>query len=140
MEEIVRNCLGIRVGAAFRSIDRYFNRLYLPLGINHAHGQVLACLMQEGELRMGAIAERTGLAASSVSRRVKELCRRKLVRLRKDPEDMRTQVLTLAKRGAALREPLLAIIERANARIRRDVPEEDLIGLERACDLMARLR
>ena len=140
MEDLVRQCLGFRVGAAFRSIDRYFNRLYLPLGLSHAHGQALACLIQEKELRIGAIAERTGLEASTVSRLVKELGRRRLVRRRTDPEDARAQIVSLATRGEALREAVAAVIAKANARLRRDLPEEDRLGLERACEIMARLR
>ncbi len=140
MEDLVRHCLGFRVGAAFRSLDRYFTRLYLPLGLSHAHGQVLACVMLEKETRIGAIADRTGLEPSTVSRLVKELSRRRLVRRRSDPEDARAHILALAKRGEAMRDAVAAVIAKANARIRRDMPEEDRIGLDRACELMARLR
>jgi len=136
VEDLVRQCLGFRVGAAFRSLDRYFTRLYQPLGLSHAHGQALACLLQEEEVRIGTIAERTGLDASTVSRLVKELCRRRLVRRRPDPEDARAHILCLAKRGKAMRDAVAAVIAKANARIRRDVPEADLIGLERACEIM----
>ena len=41
MEDPIRECVGFRLAAAHRRLDRLFNRTYERIGLSHAHGQVL---------------------------------------------------------------------------------------------------
>ena len=104
--DLIRDCLGFRISAAYRRVDRLFNRALRRLGISYAHGQVLMCLLQDGPMRAADVADRTGFERSTVSRLVKELSRRKLVRRLPHPADGRARLLEPAKRGEALRVAL----------------------------------
>jgi DNA-binding MarR family transcriptional regulator len=139
VDDLVRGCLGFRLGSAYRRVDRMFNRAFRSVGLAHAHGQVLACLLQEGEMRARDVASRTGFDQSVVSRLVRELGRRKLVRRKRDPDDGRSMLLRPSRRAEALREPIRRLLERVNGRLRRDLAQADLEGFERVTDVMARL-
>ena len=127
------------MGSAYRRIDRLFNRAFAKVGLSHAHGYLLTCLLQAGEVRVADLARQTGFEQSTVSRLVKELARRKLVRRRKDPDDGRAQLLSPGARGEALRADIERLLQRANERLVREMPGADLEGLLRAAEIMDRL-
>lgn len=139
MEDLLRDCLGFRIGSAYRRVDRHFNRAFGRIGLTHAHGYVLTCLLAGGEQRMAEVARRTGFEQSTVSRLVKELSRRKLVRRRKDPEDGRALLLRPGTRGEALRPEIEAILRRTDSRVRKDLVQADIEGLLNATEIMDRL-
>lgn len=135
----MRGCLGFRMGSAYRRVDRLFNRAFAGIGLTHAHAQVLACLLQDGEMRPKDVAARTGFDQSVVSRLSRELGRRRLLRRRRDPDDGRAMLLRPAARAEVLREPLVRLVERVNGRLRRDLAEADLEAFERVTAVMGRL-
>ncbi len=139
MEDPLRQCVGFRLGAVYRRVDRIFNRAYEELGVSHAHAQILLCLQGQGELRAADLATRTGLDSSTVSRLVKELCRRKLVKRRPAPADGRSQLLSTATRTERFCQRLLEHHRRINARLRREMSDADLEALFRMADLLDRL-
>ena len=129
----------MRIGSAFRRVDRLFNRTFDAIGLGNAHAQVLLCLLQEGELRVVDVAALTGFEASTVSRLTRELGRRKLIHRRHDPHDGRVRLLRPAKRGLALRGDLVRLQARVNFRLRRDLTEADLEGCLRTMAALDRL-
>ena len=137
--DLLRDCLALRLGAAGRRVDRLFDRAFKPLGISWAHGQILSCLLSEGPLRVADVAQRTGFEASTVSRLVQELNRRKLVRSRKHPTDGRARLLTPATRGEALRKAINRIHVKLNAQLRRELTDDDLEGFAQTTAVMVRL-
>ncbi|MFQ5845960.1 MAG: MarR family winged helix-turn-helix transcriptional regulator, partial [Planctomycetota bacterium] len=70
MDDLTRSCLGFRLSAVYRRVDRLFNRAYGPLGLPYAHAQILLCLLGAGELHARDLAARTGYDSSTVSRLV----------------------------------------------------------------------
>ncbi len=137
--DLIRDCLGFRVSAAQRRVDRLFSRAFRPLGISFAHGQILMTLLQDGPMRIADVARKTGFEPSTVSRLVKELNRRKLVRSRKHPTDGRARMLEAGTRGEALRQEIEQIHHRLNAELRRDLGEDDLEGFAQTTAVMVRL-
>ena len=137
--DLIRDCLGFRISSAYRRVDRMFNRALKGLGISHAHGQVLLCLLQDGPMLAKDVAERTGFDRSTVSRLVKELGRRKLVRRIKHPEDGRARLLEPAKRGEAIRNDLRDIQRQINADLRKQLPDADIEGFRNVTEVMDRL-
>ncbi len=135
----MRECISFRIGSAHRRVDRFLNRAFARIGLTHAHGQLLAYLLAEGELRVTDLSARSGFEQSTVSRLVRELSRRRLVRRRKNPEDGRSQLWSPARRGLALRDEIEALLQRANDRLRRDLPDADLTGLLNASEILDRL-
>lgn len=139
MDDVLRECLGFRMGSAYRRVDRLFNRAFARIGLTHAHGHVLACLLQGGELRARDIARLTGFEQSTVSRLLKELARRKLLRRRRDPDDGRSHLLSAGARAKALKDDIDHLLSRTDERLRRELPRADVDGLLRAADIMDRL-
>jgi DNA-binding MarR family transcriptional regulator len=139
VDDLLRECLGFRLGSAYRRVDRLFNRAFARIGLTHAHGHVLTCLLRAGELRAKDIAKLTGFEQSTVSRLLKELARRKLVRRRRDPDDGRSHLLSAGARAQALSDDIEHLLRRADERLRRELPRADVDGLLRAADIMDRL-
>ena len=123
------DCLGLRLGAAFRRIDRLFNRGYARLGLTHAHAQVLLTILRSGPLRASAVARETGFEPSTVSHLLQELSRKRLVLRRRDPDDARALLLRPSTKAVRLQPDLLAMERRLNERLLRGLAEEDLRGL-----------
>lgn len=136
MEDQIRDCLGFRISSAYRRVDRLFNRSLKSLGVSHAHAQILVCLLQDGEMRLQDVARRTGLDPSCVSRFVKELGRRRLVRRRKDPDDGRAILVRPAARANALRGAIARVQDRLNARLRRELARADLDAFDRVTQVL----
>jgi DNA-binding MarR family transcriptional regulator len=139
VDDLLRECLGFRLGSAYRRVDRLFNRAFRRIGLTHAHGYVLTCLLQAGELRARDVARLTGFEQSTISRLVRELARRKLVRRRRDPDDGRSRLLSAGARAEALRDDIEHLLRRADERVRRELPQADVDGLLRAAEVMERL-
>ncbi len=139
MEELLRECLGFRLGAACRRADRLFNRTLKKTGLSYAHAYVLACLFARGEMRALDLARQTGFETSTVSRLLLDLSRRKYVRRRPHPEDRRAVPHRAAARGEALRAEIDRLVRHADERLRREVTQADLAGVFRMIETMDRL-
>jgi DNA-binding MarR family transcriptional regulator len=139
VEELLRECLGFRIGAACRRVDRLFNRTLRKTGLSHAHAYVLACLLARGELRARDLARQTGFETSTVSRLLLHLSRRKFARRRPHPEDRRAVLYRASPRGEALRAEIERLARHADERLRRDVTQADLAGALRVIEIMDRL-
>jgi len=139
VEELLRECLGFRLGGAYRRADRHFNRALKPTGLSSAHVLVLACLLAKGEQRAIDLARLTGFESSTVSRLVRDLARRKYVRHRPNPDDARSRLYRPSTRGESLRAEIERIVRRADERLRRDMTEADVTGLLHAIEVMDRL-
>jgi len=139
VEELLRECLGFRMGAAYRRADRLFNRTLRPTGLSSAHALILACLLGSGEQRMRDLARRTGFESSTVSRLVRDLARRKYVRHRPNPEDGRSNLYRAAARGEALGAEIERLVRHADERLRREPTEADLAAMLRVLEIMDRL-
>ena len=139
MDDVLRECLGFRLGSAYRRVDRLFNRAFARIGLTHAHGYILTCLLHAGELRARDIAKLTGFEQSTVSRLLKELVRRKLVRRRRDPDDRRSHLLSAGARAKALKDDIEHLLRRVDERLRRELPQADVLSILRAAEVMERL-
>lgn len=129
MQDPIGNCVGFRLAAAHRRLDRLFNKMYEPIGLSHAHAQILISLFERGPARMTDIAADTGLSHSTVSRLTKELSRHRYLRREKDPTDGRAQLLSPGKRAASLKSELYRIQESTNAHVRREIADADIAHL-----------
>jgi DNA-binding MarR family transcriptional regulator len=135
----MQDCLPFRLASAYRRVDRIVNRGLAPLELTHAHGHLLVCLFQHGEMRLIDLARRTGLEPSTVSRLTRNLSDRKLVRRRGDPKDGRAHLLRVAARAKVIRADLERVMRRADERLRRSLTTADLRAFLSAADIMDQL-
>jgi DNA-binding MarR family transcriptional regulator len=139
VEELLRECLGFRLGGAYRRTDRLLNRALRPTGLSSAHALVLASLLAKGEQRVQDLARSTGFEDSTVSRLVRDLARRRYVRHRPKPDDARSRLYRPSARGESLRAEIERIVRRTDERIRREMTQADLASMFHAIEIMDRL-
>lgn len=139
VEPPLSGCIGFRLGATHRRVDRLFNRAYKPLGLDYPQAQILLCLLDEGLLHAHDLAGRTGYDPSTVSRLVRELVRRKLVSRKPDPDDGRKRLLAPAKRARKLQPRMAQIQERVNDRLLRTLVRRDVDGFLNLAEVLERL-
>ena len=137
VEDPLRDCMGFRLGAAWRRLDRLFNRSYAALDLSHAHAQVLLCVLERGEIRMAEIVPLTGLSQPTVSRLAADLSERRYLRRKPDPHDRRARVLAPAKRAERIAHELRRLQQLVDARLRTGLAAEDFEELRRMLDLIA---
>ena len=129
--------MGFRLGAAWRRLDRLFNRMYQPLGISHAHAQVLLCVLEREEIRMADIVPLTGLTQPTISRLAAYLSKHRYIRRQKDPNDARSTLLSPAKRAKSLRSELERLQVVVDQLVHKKLAEPDAEELRLMLDLIA---
>ena len=137
MQDPIGECVGFRLAAAHRRLDRLFNRTYQAIGLGHAHAQILICIFEHGEARLTRIAADTGLSPSTVSRLTKELARHRYLRRKPDPTDGRAQLVSAGKRAITLKSELYRLQAAVNARLRHEIADADIARLLEVLGLLA---
>jgi len=137
VKDPIGECVGFRLAATHRRLDRLFNRTYDAIGLGHAHAQILISLLERGSARMTEIAADTGLSQSTVSRLSKELSRHRWVCRKSDPTDGRAQILSPAKRAMGVKPELYRLQRQLNARLRHEIPDADIARLFEVLKLIA---
>jgi len=137
LEDPLRGHLGLRLGAAWRRLDRLCNRAYGAMELTHAHAQVLLCVLDRGEVRMADVVPLTGLTQSTVSRLAADLSHRRYLRRRPDPADGRSQLLAPSRRTLRIGPDLRRIRDQLEEDLRRDLVGADPDALRALLDLIA---
>jgi DNA-binding MarR family transcriptional regulator len=107
-----------------------------PLGLSSRQWRVMMLLNRFGPSTSGAIAARSPLDPSQVSRVSYELADKGLISMQADPQDRRKQTLALTASGIELlREGLVQSIRRQR-RLRDCLPGEDYTAFDRALDAL----
>jgi DNA-binding MarR family transcriptional regulator len=126
-----QHCLYFTAGGLAREMSRLAEGCFAPVGVNPTQGLALLCIDDEPGIRPSVIAERLGLAASTITRVVDALETRGFVESRSQG---RLQSLCATAAGAAtagrVTEAWKALHERYAA----------ALGREFADDLCARIR
>ncbi|MHC4938301.1 MAG: MarR family winged helix-turn-helix transcriptional regulator [Planctomycetota bacterium] len=137
MEDPLRDCMGFRLGAAWRRLDRLFNRAYSILDLSHAHAQVLLCVLERREIRMADIVPLTGLTQPTVSRLAADLSKHRYLRRVPDPTDARAKLLSPSKRAERVAPELRRLQDLVDTTLRREFAEEEFAELRALLDLIA---
>jgi DNA-binding MarR family transcriptional regulator len=119
--------INIRAGQHWtqRLFDLSLNEWWL-LAVTQAHEPV----------RAGDMAELLVMDKSQLSRLIKSLVARKLIKSTPDPDDARATILGLTPKGAALFDKILAEVLRRNENVLAPLSPEEVLHLS---DLLARL-
>ncbi|WGH77394.1 MarR family winged helix-turn-helix transcriptional regulator [Jannaschia ovalis] len=134
-------------GPSLRSIGRQLNfatgrmnalcqRLLEPHELSLPQWVVLSCLWREGDLTVGALAERVGTGLPAMSRIVDRMVARDLVTRHRDATDRRATIVGLTEKGRAL-DHLRDFHERVNAVLLDGLSERERAA---AFDLLTRMQ
>jgi DNA-binding MarR family transcriptional regulator len=98
------NRAGVRIGLAFaRDIE--------PLGVTLPMWRVMVALWEDGDRRLGDIAERTSIDISTLSRLLVSLQRKQFIVRRRSGTDGRALSVSLTDKGRAMTERIIPIAQ-----------------------------
>jgi DNA-binding MarR family transcriptional regulator len=106
-------CLGIRKTA--RHVARRYDDAFRPLGITSGQFSILAALLRDEPVALGALADVLGMDRTTLNRNLKPLDGDKLVATTASKDDRRVRGLVLTAKGRSLLDKAIPIWRKAQA-------------------------
>ncbi|WP_342235356.1 MarR family winged helix-turn-helix transcriptional regulator [Inquilinus sp. OTU3971] len=126
---IARTCLCQRIQRAGRIIGRRFDEAFRSLGINNWQFSVLAALRQLRSPTIGELAETLGMDRTTLTKNLKPLSRRELLRVSTDEHDARARRVTLTEAGGEILAGAKEGWHQAQRAVAAGIPPEELAQL-----------
>lgn len=126
---IVRTCLCRHIQRAGRIIGRRFDEAFRSLGINNWQFSVLVALRQFPSPTIGELAEGLGMDRTTLTKNLKPLSRRELLRVSTDEHDARARRITLTAAGEEILASAGEGWHRAQRAVTAGIPPEELAQL-----------
>ncbi len=105
-------CVVTNIEQAYRNLERVYERMVSPLGLNVLEWYALRALYHHDGLSASQLAAQVCRHPSSMTALLDRMEQKGLVRRRVAPEDRRSVQIFLTEQGQALREGVLAVAER----------------------------
>jgi len=121
--EMVVTCPGALSRLAARRITQFLDRELAPTGISSAQLALLAQIAAADDDTLGALAERSGLEQSTLSRNLRTLENAGLIEIAAVENDLRRRAAWLTETGARRLEAAIPVWRKAQAKV------ADLIAL-----------
>jgi len=116
---IVETCSGINSRLAGRRITQFLDKRLAGTGLSASQLGLMAQIAVSSDDTLGALAVRTGLDQSTLSRNLRGLEREDLVEIAIVEEDLRRRAVWLTEKGARTLEAAIPVWRRANAALAR---------------------
>lgn len=126
---IVRTCLCQRIQRAGRIIGRRFDEAFRSLGINNWQFSVLVALRQLRSPTIGELAETLGMDRTTLTKNLKPLSRRELLRVSTDEHDARARRVALTKAGEEILADAKDGWHQAQRAVTAGIPPEEFAQL-----------
>jgi DNA-binding MarR family transcriptional regulator len=117
--EVVRVCAGMNVRLAARRITRFLDERMQGTGLSVAQFGLMAHIAAAGDDTIGALAERSGLDQSTLSRTLRHLERAGLIEIAVVEKDLRRRAVWLTEAGARRLAASIAAWRQAHAALSR---------------------
>jgi DNA-binding MarR family transcriptional regulator len=115
--ELVETCAGSNSRLAARRITQFLDRELAEAGLSVAQLGLMARIAAAADDTLGALAHRTGLEQSTLSRNLRALEGQGLVEIATVEADLRRRTVWLTETGARRLEAAIPIWRRAHARL-----------------------
>src|SRR5262245_51494947 len=112
---VVENCAGLNIRLAARRITRFLEARMYEAGLSLAQFGLMAHIAAAGDDTIGALAERTGLDQTTLSRNLRTLERAGLCEIAIVEMDLRRRAVWLTEKGARRLEATIPAWRRAHA-------------------------
>ncbi|UUX49049.1 MarR family winged helix-turn-helix transcriptional regulator [Nisaea acidiphila] len=132
------NCLVLKTRRAARSITRRYNRLDLPLDLSAPQILLLFSISGGGFESVSALAERTAIERSALTRNLKVLRKKGLISSEAEGRG-RAQRVELTPEGAKCVADFIPIWFEAHDRIKEDLGEEKWNKVQEALQILSDL-
>lgn len=136
---VVEACAGWNSRLAARRISQFLDHEVAATGLTAAQLGLLAQIGIAADDTLGALARRTGLGQSTLSRNLRTLEAAGLVEIAMVDSDLRRRAVWLTETGARRLEAALPVWRKAQARLARRVPTALARRLADAADALTRM-
>jgi DNA-binding MarR family transcriptional regulator len=120
-QALVAGCAGCNSRLAARRITQFLDREIAELGLSVAQLGLMAQIAAAADDTLGALAQRTGLEQSTLSRNLRTLERDGLIEIATAETDLRRRVVWLTETGARRLEAAIPRWRKANARLAKSL-------------------
>src|SRR6516162_4595181 len=96
------SCLCLHVQRAARALARRFDDALRPIGLTNGQFSLMMSLNRPEPPDMGSVASLLGMDRTTLTAAVKPLERRGLLKIKVDPVDRRSRIMTLTQKGRRL--------------------------------------
>jgi DNA-binding MarR family transcriptional regulator len=118
---MVEACAGWNSRLAVRRINQFLDRELASIGLGAAQLGLMAQIAALSDDTLGALAKRTGLEQSTLSRNLRILEEKGLIEIALVETDLRRRAVWLTERGARRLEAAIPVWRQANARLAKHV-------------------
>ena len=118
---MVETCVGWNSRLAVRRINQFLDRELAGIGLSAAQVGLMAQIAAMTDDTLGALAKRTGLEQSTLSRNLRTLEGKGLIEIALVETDLRRRAVWLTETGARRLEKAIPPWRRANAKLARHV-------------------
>jgi DNA-binding MarR family transcriptional regulator len=123
--EVVRVCPGMNIRLAARRITHFLEGRMQGAGLSVAQFGLMAHIAAAGDDTIGALAGRSGLDQSTLSRNLRHLERAGLIEIAVVETDLRRRAVWLTEAGARRLAAAIAPWRQAHAALSRVIPPRD---------------
>ncbi len=120
--ELVAECAGCNLRLAARLVSQFLDRELAPAGLTIAQLGLMAQIASLSDDTLGALARRTGLDQSTLSRNLRTLEGDGLVEIATVDGDLRRRMVWLTEAGARRLEAAIPVWRKAHGKLARQVP------------------
>lgn len=114
---LVESCAGWNSRLAARRISQFLDREMAGLGLSAAQVGLMAQIAAAADDTLGALARRTGLEQSTLSRNLRTLEKEGLIEIAMVETDLRRRAVWLTETGARRLEAAIPVWRRAHAKL-----------------------
>jgi len=134
----VERCTGWNSRAAARRISRFLDRALAKAGLNTAQFGLIAEIASTADDSLGALADRTGLEASTLSRNLRTLEAVGLVEIAMVERDQRRRAVWLTEKGVRCLQTALPLWQEAHDALSKAVDPAILRRVALATEVLDR--
>lgn len=133
----VEACAGWNARLAARRITQFLDGAMAGSGLTAAQLGLMAQIAVAADDTLGALARRTGLEQSTLSRNLRTLEAEGLIEIAVVEDDLRRRAVWLTEAGARRLEAAIPLWRKAQARLARHVPPDLARNLAEAAETLA---
>jgi DNA-binding MarR family transcriptional regulator len=135
--QVVQTCAGVNIRLAARLITRFLEARLQGTHLSIAQFGLMTHIAAAGDDTIGALAERSGLDQSTLSRNLRGLERDGLVEIAVVEKDLRRRAVWLTERGARRLEAAIPAWRRAHAALSEVIEPGDVRRIAAASAALA---
>jgi DNA-binding MarR family transcriptional regulator len=121
---LVEVCAGVNSRLAARRITQFFDRELAGSGLSLAQLGLMAQIASASDDTLGALARRSGLDQSTLSRNLRTLEAEGLIEIAVTGSDLRRRAVWLTETGARQLEGAIPLWRKAHAKLSRHLPPD----------------